>query len=323
MSDVKTIRANGLEFGYLDAGPADGPAGALPARLPRYRALLAPSAARPRGRGLPRRRPLHAGIRPTGIPDDGAYQAGAIASDANALHEAFGADGDAVLIGHDWGAIAAYGATAHAPERWRRAVTMSVPPLGGVLADFFDYDYGQFKRSFYIFLFQTPLAEAGAAAHDMALIDGLWRDWSPGYHDSAQDIAHVKESLRTRPTSPPRSATTGPCSTRPARFRVTRRSRRRSPPPASGRSSSCTAPTTAASARKWSTDARTTCRRAPRWNWSRRGPLPAPGAARAGQRGDPGGCWFAASHKALGHVALWHDVYRMSILVGEGAGSDL
>ena len=30
----------------------------------------------------------------------------------------------------------------------------------------------------------------------MALIDGLWRDWSPGYQDAAEDIAHVKESLR-------------------------------------------------------------------------------------------------------------------------------
>ncbi|EFL28604.1 LOW QUALITY PROTEIN: hypothetical protein SSOG_08318, partial [Streptomyces himastatinicus ATCC 53653] len=48
-----------------------------------------------------------------------------------------------------------------------------------------------------------------------------------------------------------------------------RRSRRRSPPPVSGRPSSCTAPTTAASAPTWSTAPRTTSRRAPGWNWSR------------------------------------------------------
>ncbi|WP_063734692.1 alpha/beta fold hydrolase [Streptomyces sp. RTd22] len=196
MTQVKSITANGIEFGYLEAGPADAPLAlclhGFPDTAHSWRHLL-PALA---DAGYHAVAPFMRGYAPTGIPEDGAYQAGAIASDANALHEAFGADGDAVLIGHDWGAIAAYGATAHAPERWRRAVTMSVPPLSGVLADFFDYDYGQFKRSFYIFLFQTPLAEAGAAAHDMALIDGLWRDWSPGYHDSARDIAHVKESLK-------------------------------------------------------------------------------------------------------------------------------
>ncbi|MET7936439.1 alpha/beta hydrolase [Streptomyces sp. NPDC005322] len=196
MTKVKSVNANGLDFGYFEAGPADAPLAlclhGFPDTAHGWRHLL-PALA---DAGYHAVAPFMRGYAPTGIPSDGAYQAGAIAADANALHEALGGDGDAVLIGHDWGAIAAYGATGHAPERWRKAVTMSVPPLGGVLADFFHYDYGQFKRSFYIFLFQTPLAEAGAAAHDMALIDGLWRDWSPGYHDAAEDIEHVKESLR-------------------------------------------------------------------------------------------------------------------------------
>ncbi|MEU1948990.1 alpha/beta hydrolase [Streptomyces sp. NPDC020125] len=196
MTELKNINANGLDFGYFEAGPADAPLAlclhGFPDTAHSWRHLL-PALA---DAGYHAVAPFLRGYAPSGIPADGAYQAGAIAADANALHEAFGGDGDAVLIGHDWGAIATNGATASAPERWRRAVTMSVPPLGGVLADFFNYDYGQFKRSFYIFLFQTPLAEAGAAAHDMALIDGLWRDWSPGYQDAAEDIAHVKESLR-------------------------------------------------------------------------------------------------------------------------------
>ncbi|OMI36075.1 alpha/beta fold hydrolase [Streptomyces sparsogenes] len=196
MTQLKYVNANDLEFAYLEAGPADAPLAlclhGFPDTAHTWRHLL-PALG---DAGYHAVAPFLRGYAPTGIPADGAYQAGAIASDANALHDALGGDGDAVLIGHDWGAIAAYGATAHAPERWRRAVTMAVPPLGGVLADFFDYDYDQFKRSFYIFLFQTPLAEAGVAAHDMALIDGLWRDWSPGYHHAEQDIAHVKESLR-------------------------------------------------------------------------------------------------------------------------------
>ena len=93
--------------------------------------------------------------------------------------------GDAVLIGHDWGAAAVWGATAD-PHRWRRFVAMSVPHLGslaGLLGD-----YAQLKRSFYVYLFQTGLAELVAGADDLAFIDNLWRDWSPSY-DGKEDLA--------------------------------------------------------------------------------------------------------------------------------------
>jgi pimeloyl-ACP methyl ester carboxylesterase len=49
------------------------------------------------------------GYAPTEVPADGAYQADALVADAVALHEVLGGDGNAVLIGHDWGAEAAHG----------------------------------------------------------------------------------------------------------------------------------------------------------------------------------------------------------------------
>jgi pimeloyl-ACP methyl ester carboxylesterase len=70
---------------------------------------------------------------------------------------------------------------------------MAVPPFGAVLSGFFDY--AQLKRSFYIFLFQTPLAEAAVLSGDLAFLDGLWADWSPGY-DAARDVAYAKDCLR-------------------------------------------------------------------------------------------------------------------------------
>ncbi len=148
-----TIRANGLEFGYLEAG--SGPLALCLHRFPdsayTWRYLLpAPAEA-----GFHAVAPFMRGYAPTGVPGDGAYQTGALAADACALHDALGGDGDAVLIGHDWGATATYAAVAHAPECWRRAVAMAVPPLGAMLSSFFDY--AQLKRSFYIFLFQTAL----------------------------------------------------------------------------------------------------------------------------------------------------------------------
>jgi pimeloyl-ACP methyl ester carboxylesterase len=132
------------------------------------------------------------GYAPTEIPKEGRYQTGALGADACALHEVLGGGQDAVLIGHDWGAAAAYSAAPFDPGRWRKVVTMAVPPLAAAAAGFFAYD--QLKRSFYVFLFQTPLAETAAQFDDYRLIERLWADWSPGY-DASFDVSKVKESL--------------------------------------------------------------------------------------------------------------------------------
>ncbi len=129
------------------------------------------------------------------VPADGAYQVGALVADAVALHQVLGGDGDAVLIGHDWGAEAAYGAAAYAPDRWRRVVTLAVPPaaLDPVLFG----DYEQLKRFFYLFMLRDPLgfADAIVARDGMSFLDRLWLDWSPGYQPG-EHLARVKECLR-------------------------------------------------------------------------------------------------------------------------------
>jgi pimeloyl-ACP methyl ester carboxylesterase len=98
-----------------------------------------------------------------------------------------------VLIGHDWGAMASYLAVAHAPGRWRRLVTAAVPPAGAVGRGFFSY--AQLQRSWYIWFFQTPFAEMAVSLDDLAFIDRLWGDWSPGFDGSAWS-AHCRDSLR-------------------------------------------------------------------------------------------------------------------------------
>jgi pimeloyl-ACP methyl ester carboxylesterase len=135
------------------------------------------------------------GYAPTEIPADGAYQLGALVADAVALHEVLGGDGTAVLIGHDWGAETAYGAAAHAPDRWRRLVTLAVPPAA--LDEVLFSDYEQLKRFFYLFMFRDPagFAEAVVASDEMSFLDQLWRDWSPGYQPG-EHLARVKQCLR-------------------------------------------------------------------------------------------------------------------------------
>jgi pimeloyl-ACP methyl ester carboxylesterase len=185
--------ANGVRFGYLQAGPPDGPLAlclhGFPDSAHTWRHLL-PTLA---GLGYHAVAPFSRGYAPTAVPPDESYQLGALVADAVALHDALGGDDRAVLIGHDWGAMTCYGAIAFAPDRWRRAVTLAVPPTGSLGAAFLEY--AQLRRSFYMFLFQTPLAEAAVSAADFAFIDGLWRDWSPGY-PAATDVELAKGCLR-------------------------------------------------------------------------------------------------------------------------------
>ncbi len=183
--------ANGLEFGYLEAG--SGPLAlclhGFPDSAWTWRHLL-PALA---DAGFHAVAPFLRGYAPTEVPADGNYQTAALALDAIALHEQLGGDGEAVLIGHDWGALATYVAANHEPDRWRKVITMAVPPAGAVATGFLTYP--QLKRSWYTFFFQHPLSDMVVPMSDLAFIDGLWADWSPGY-DASEDLPHVKDCLR-------------------------------------------------------------------------------------------------------------------------------
>ena len=188
-----TVAANGLRFGLLETGPAGGPLAlclhGFPDSAWSWRHLL-PELGRA---GFHAVAPFLRGYHPTEVPSDARYQTGALVADACALHDALGGDGRAVLVGHDWGALTSYGAAALAPERWRRVVAMAVPPAPAVASAFFSY--AQLRRSWYMFFFQLPLAEAAVGLDDLGFIDRLWADWSPGY-DAADDLPRVKDCLR-------------------------------------------------------------------------------------------------------------------------------
>jgi len=137
--------------------------------------------------------PFMRGYAPTSLAPNGAYQTAALATDANALHEALGGDSRAVIIGHDWGAPATYGAAILEPSRWSRVVGMSVPPWN-TFGNAFLTNQDQIQRSWYMFFFQHPLSDHIVSSNDMAFIDRLWSQWSPGYDGSA-DARRVKEAL--------------------------------------------------------------------------------------------------------------------------------
>lgn len=183
----------GLSIAYLEDGPADGPLALCLHGFPdspyTWRHLV-PALAEA---GYHAVAPWLRGYAPSGLAPDGRYTTSALADDAEGLHDALGGDGRAVLIGHDWGALAAYATAVVSPQRWAKVATMAVPPMSIVGAGFISYD--QVRRSFYIYFFQTVFAEMAVGADDLAFIDRLWADWSPGY-DASDDLAHVKNALR-------------------------------------------------------------------------------------------------------------------------------
>ena len=185
------VEANGVSFHYLEAG--QGPLAlclhGFPDDAYTYSELL-PALARAGFRGVA---PFMRGYAPTSPAPDGRYQAVLLAQDALALIDALGG-GRAFVVGHDWGATAAYGAAALAPERIARLVTLGAAhpaAFRGPLAT----SYERHKGIWHAYFFQMPFAEQVVAANDFAYLEAWWRDASPEL-DPTPVIERVKATFR-------------------------------------------------------------------------------------------------------------------------------
>jgi pimeloyl-ACP methyl ester carboxylesterase len=185
------VQANGVSFTYLEAGR--GPLAlclhGFPDNAHTYDRLLPELAAA----GFHAVAPFMRGYAPTSPAPDGRYQSVLLAQDAVALIDALGG-GRAFVVGHDWGASAAYGAAALAPERVTRLVTIGAAhpaAVRGKLAN----SYERHKGIWHAYFFQMPFAEQVVAADDFAYIEQWWRDASPEF-DPAPVIERIKATFR-------------------------------------------------------------------------------------------------------------------------------
>ena len=137
--------------------------------------------------------PFMRGYAPTERPADGNYQVAALGHDVIGLLDALGVE-SAVVFGHDWGALAAYSAAILAPQRIRKLVVASVP-YGVAFITRFLSDYEQLKRSWYIYFFQSPLADGVVAADHCAFVQKIWHDWSPKWKLPEEEIDAVRETM--------------------------------------------------------------------------------------------------------------------------------
>lgn len=167
------MEAGGLRFGYLEAGT--GPLVLLVHGFPdtayTWDATMTALAAA----GYRAVAPFTRGYHPTAIPADGAYDNDTLGNDVLALIDALGG-APAIVVGHDWGASAAYTAAALAPDKVRLLVTVAIPHPASIRPT---------PRLAWIMRHFMTLRGGNAATklreRDGALADELFRRWSPAW----------------------------------------------------------------------------------------------------------------------------------------------
>jgi pimeloyl-ACP methyl ester carboxylesterase len=189
---VNRIRANGIDFAYLEQG--EGPLVLLLHGFPDSARTWSHQMPALAAAGYRAVAPYLRGYPPTEIPRDGFYDLGTLATDVAELIRALGGGRPAYLAGQDWGATIGYAVLAAFPELVRRAVIIAVPHPAEVATSLLQPKH--VHRSFHWFFFQLPeLPEKALAANGFAFIDYLWEYWTAaGFRDAAH-VAEVKRML--------------------------------------------------------------------------------------------------------------------------------
>lgn len=185
---MDTVRANGLTFAIL--GEGSGPLVLLLHGFPDTphtwdRAM--PALAKAGYRAVA---PFSRGYHPTEIPADGAYDTDTLGRDVLALIEALGEE-RAIVVGHDWGASAAYAAAALRPERVSLLVTVGLPhPRSLRPSPRLAWTVRHFLT------LRGRNAGTKLRANDFALVDAFVRRWSPAWKDvPASETVQAKRAL--------------------------------------------------------------------------------------------------------------------------------
>jgi len=120
----------------------------------------------------------------------GPYDSDTLGADLIALIEALGEE-KAIIVGHDWGASAAYAAAGSRPDRVRMLMTLAIPHPKSLKPS--PITVWKIRHFFTLGRKSGP---AKARKNNFAYIDELVRRWSPAWKDiPASETARVKESF--------------------------------------------------------------------------------------------------------------------------------
>lgn len=190
----RSVHANGVALAVFEDGPEDGPLVLLQHGYPdtphTFDDLVEPLVAR----GFRVVRPWGRGIHPSARPDDGDYHTTTLARDLTELVPALGRD-KAILLGHDWGAAAAWGAGHLAPERLHKLIVVAIPHPAAMritLAKAWGVRHFLANR--------LPWAESRVRRDDFAELHRLYERWSPGFDWPDAELEAAKNAY-THPGS--------------------------------------------------------------------------------------------------------------------------
>ncbi|HVT34971.1 MAG TPA: alpha/beta hydrolase [Nevskiaceae bacterium] len=192
MNDPAQIRlqANGVDFCALELGR--GPLVLLLHGFPDTAWSFVPVMRHLAAAGYRAVAPFMRGYPPSGLAPDGDYGVPALGRDALALIAALGEE-RAVLVGHDWGAAAAYVAAALEPARISHLVTAAVPHVHRFV---YWPTLRQLRRSRYMLFFQLRgLPERRIVAGDFRWLRALIREWSPAWNFGEAEFAPLQQAF--------------------------------------------------------------------------------------------------------------------------------
>lgn len=185
-SEIRYVEANGLRFAYLEEG--SGPLVLLLHGFPDTARSWDHVRPRLAARGFRAVSPWLRGYRPTAIPARDA-DIETIGRDALALITALG-EKAAVVVGHDWGAAAAYAAAALGPAQVARLIVIGIPHPATVR-----WSPAKAWGVRHFVAYKLPGAAARFARDDFAALPAIYKRWSPLWSPPPEEFAAVRETF--------------------------------------------------------------------------------------------------------------------------------
>jgi pimeloyl-ACP methyl ester carboxylesterase len=182
---LHTVAANGINIAYAEAGK--GPLVILlhgfPDTLHTWDAIVPKLSAA----GFHAVTPSLRGYAPSGIPaEDTTFET--MGRDVLALIKALGEE-HAIVIGHDWGALAAYTAAALEPSRVDKLVTIAIPHPISL------FKHLDVPPSPHFAELNQPDAEQKVKQDDFQYLDQLVVRWSPNWKVPAGELDPIKNTF--------------------------------------------------------------------------------------------------------------------------------
>jgi pimeloyl-ACP methyl ester carboxylesterase len=184
--EIQFVDANGLRFAYLEEGT--GPLVLMLHGFPDTAHSWDDLRPRIAAKGYRAVSPFMRGYHPSAIPDRDPDQE-TLARDPLALIDALGA-GDAIVIGHDWGASAAYGAAALGPDRVQKLIAIGIPHPAALKPSL--------KKIWgvrHFAAYKLPGAPNRFARNDFAALPAIYRRWSPTWNPDPSEFDEVRASF--------------------------------------------------------------------------------------------------------------------------------